>query len=133
MKPSKTETLVRLVSTHRCHREMQPGNFPEARASEGDSESPAPSEDWVLHLTGGLSFYFSTAAVYLWDQAKANTDVRLISNLLSKVSQSLLRQTTPGPSTKSWPQSTPSFLGAAFKDRSLKVNPPFLTKHNQSP
>lgn len=52
MKPRKIETLVRLVSTHRCHREMQPGDFREARASEGDSESAAPSEDWVLHLTG---------------------------------------------------------------------------------
>lgn len=52
-------------------------------------ESASHSEDWALRLTGGLSFYFSTAAANPWDQAKANTDVGLI--YLGKVSGSLRR------------------------------------------
>lgn len=44
-------------------------------------------------LDWGLSFYFSTAAANLWDQAKANTDAGLISQLLGEGSRSLLRQT----------------------------------------
>ena len=60
-------------------------------------ESASHSEAWVLHLTGGLSFYFSTAAAKLWDQAKANTDGGLISRPLGKVSRNLLRQTSPQP------------------------------------
>lgn len=53
---------------------------------------PLVSEDWALHLTGGLSFYFSTAAANPWDQAKANTDAGLI--YLGEGCWSLRRQTS---------------------------------------
>lgn len=79
---------------------MLPGDFREAPTPEGDSESASHSEDWALHLTGGPSFYFSTAAANLWDQAKANTDVGCISKLLGKVSGAFSGKASPCPSTE---------------------------------
>ena len=94
---------------------------------------PLISEDGALHLTGGLSFYFSTAAANPWDQAKANTDAGLI--YLGEGGRSLRRQTSLLPCRKCGPQSTPPFLGAraAFENIPFKVSPPFLTKHDRSP
>lgn len=55
---------------------------------------------WGLGLAldwGSKFFNFSTAAENLWDQAKADIDVGLISQLLGKVSWNLLRQTLLQP------------------------------------
>lgn len=65
--------------------------FSSSPGQQGDVESASCSEDWALHLTGGLSFYFPTAAANPWAQAKANTDAGLI--YLGKVCRSLRRRT----------------------------------------